>query len=382
MSASKSWLQAGGRKSTAYDAWSVTTVATVATVARRDRRSRSRIVACFMLLLVFNLFAARAAHAALICNASGANNTISAGSISVPANPSVGATIATLAPTQFQMPCRFDDSTPVETAATLWPTFDTASPPVSGFADVYATNVHGLGIRYTFSAPACNASNVSMANGGIKLTCPISGPVNGPYVPINVTITPSFVATGVIPLGARSLSTVPTVLLTYWTSDDPTNGWEKPPLYTGAASGRIVHACSINQPDNTVTLPTVNRSAFSAGVGSVASPQSFSLVFSCSSGAQVSIVLTDSTDPSNRSNVLTATADSSAKGIGIQLLNSTGAPVSFGPDSSDPSTTNQWVIGASPNGPLQVPLTARYVRTGDVEAGTIRALATFTMSYQ
>ncbi|HWT37156.1 MAG TPA: fimbrial protein [Paraburkholderia sp.] len=36
----------------------------------------------------------------------------------------------------------------------------------------------------------------------------------------------------------------------------------------------------------------------------------------------------------------------------------------------------------SPNGSLQIPLTARYVRTGAVSAGSVNALATFTMSYQ
>ncbi|WP_454874462.1 fimbrial protein [Paraburkholderia xenovorans] len=352
------------------------------TAARRGRNWPIPIVVCLTLVLGSALFAARPAHAALICNASGANNVISAGSISVPANPTIGATIATLAPTQFQMPCRFDTSAPVETSATLWATFDSSLPPVSGFADVYQTNVQGLGIRYTFNAPACNANNVPMTSGEVKLTCPVSGPVDGPYMPIDVTVTPSFVATGVIPLGARTLSTVPLVSIVYWTSDDPATGWDKPPLYTGAASGRIIHACAINQPDASVTLPTVNSSAFSGGVGSVAGPQSFSLVFSCGSGAQVSIVLTDNTDPSNRSNVLTPTADSTAKGIGIQILNDRGAPVSFGPDSSEPFTTNQWVIGRSPDGRLEVPLIARYIRTGNVVAGTIRALATFTMSYQ
>lgn len=353
-----------------------------ATSARRARSSPVRFLGAFVLLLGSTLLAAPAAHAALTCQVIGTNNVITAGSISVPANPQIGATIATLAPTQLQVSCKFLNADPPETTATLWPTFDSSLLPVSGFADVYQTDVLGLGIRYTFNAPACNASNVPMTNGGIKLTCPFSGPMDGPYMPINITVTPSFVATGTIPLGARTLSTVPSVSITFWTSDDPTSGWDQPPLYTGAASGHIVHACSINQPNASVTLPTVNSNAFAAGVGTVASPQSFSLVFSCSSGAQVSMVLTDNTDQSNRSNVLTLTADSTAKGIGLQILNNRGALVSYGPDSSEPFTTNQWVVGASPNGPLEVPLTVRYIRTGDIAAGTVRALATFTMSYQ
>lgn len=375
MSAFKSWLRWSGQNVAACKALSY------ATAARRGRNSLIRLAGA-LVVPGSALFAAPAAHAVLTCQANGTNNVVTAGSISVPANPQLGATIATLAPTQFQASCKFLNADPPETTATFWPVFYSSLPPVSGFADVYQTNVQGLGIRYTFDAPACNASNVRMTDGQMKLTCPVSGPMDGPYMPINITVTPSFVATGIIPLGARTLSTVPLVSISYWTSDDPTNGWDQPPLYTGAASGRIIHACSINQPDASVTLPTVNSSAFSGGVGSVAGPQSFSLVFSCGSGAQVSIVLTDNTDPSNRSNVLTPTADSTAKGIGIQILNDRGAPVSFGPDSSEPFTTNQWVIGRSPDGRLEVPLIARYIRTGNVVAGTIRALATFTMSYQ
>ncbi|VVD31382.1 protein of unknown function [Paraburkholderia dioscoreae] len=71
------------------------------------------------------------------------------------------------------------------------------------------------------------------------------------------------------------------------------------------------------------------------------------------------VVLTDNTDPFNRSNVLTPAADSTAKGIGLQILNNKGALVSFGSDSSEPFTTNQWLIGASPDGRLQVPLTVQ-----------------------
>ncbi|WP_171914512.1 fimbrial protein [Paraburkholderia xenovorans] len=325
------------------------------------------------------------AHAALNCTTAGANNVINAGSISVPANPTVGATIATLAPTHLQMLCKMDSSAPVETTATLGAYFYAESAhPVAGFTDVFPTNVQSVGIRYRFNAPACNASNVPMYDWDVLLTCPVSGEVGGPYVPIDVTVITSLVVTanGPIPLGVRELTTVPLVAIAFETSDSPEWSWPQSPLYTGAASGRIVHACAINQPDASVTLPTVNSSAFSDGVGSVAGPQLFSLVFSCGSGAQVSIVLTDNTDPSNRSNVLTPTADSTAKGIGIQILNDSGAPVSFGPDSSEPFTINQWVIGRSPNGRLEVPLTARYIRTGNVVAGAIRALATFTMSYQ
>jgi len=51
------------------------------------------------------------------------------------------------------------------------------------------------------------------------------------------------------------------------------------------------------------------------------------------------------------------------------ILDDSGSRVAFGP--------NQWAVGA-----WQIPLTTRYVHTGNVSAGTVKALATFTMSDQ
>jgi type 1 fimbria pilin len=137
----------------------------------------------------------------------------------------------------------------------------------------------------------------------------------------------------------------------------------------------------VTQASVAVTLPTVSTGAFSSRVGSIAGSQPFSLSFNCSAGAKVSITLTDNVYPANRSDTLQLTADSTAKGIGIQVLRN-GSPVLFGADSAAAGNTNQWLIGDSPNGTLQLPLTARYVSTAPVSAGTVKALATFTMSYQ
>ena len=198
----------------------------------------------------------------------------------------------------------------------------------------------------------------------------------------NVTVTSSLVVTDTIAAGASNLSTVPSVTITYSTSDGGSGYWNKGSLYTGSATGVLTHAtCSVNQTNVAVLMPTADTHAFSS-VGAVATPQPFSLSFSCATGAKVSITLTDNVNPSNRSTALQLSSDSTARGIGVQILNSSGTPVSFGPDSATPGNTNQWLIGDSPNGMLQVPLTARYVRTGAVSAGTVKALATFTMSYQ
>jgi type 1 fimbria pilin len=63
------------------------------------------------------------------------------------------------------------------------------------------------------------------------------------------------------------------------------------------------------------------------------------------------------------------------------VLKGDGTPVVFGPDEVGVGVANQWLIGDSPNGALVLPLSAQYIRTGTVTPGSLRALATFTMSY-
>jgi type 1 fimbria pilin len=138
----------------------------------------------------------------------------------------------------------------------------------------------------------------------------------------------------------------------------------------------------VNQTNVTVIMPTADTRAFASGIGAVADPQAFSLALTCTAGATVLITLTDNANPANRSTALQLTSDSTAQGVGVQILNNSGTPVAFGPDSATPGNLNQWKAGTSPNGQLLVPLTARYVRTGTVSPGTVRALATFTLSYQ
>lgn len=323
------------------------------------------------------------AHAGMTCNAASVNKTLVAGTISVPVGAAVGLTVATVPPDAFQLNCRFlSTSAPIDTSAVLYADFKTTAPLAAGFSDVYQTGIAGLGIRYTLNSPECTASNVILANGLVRINCPFSGPLDGPYMSAHVTVTTTLVVTGTIAAGASTLSTVPQVGIGYAESD-VAGYWNQTPLYTGSATGVLTQAtCSVDTPNVAVLMQTADTRAFSAGVGAVATPQSFSLSFSCATGAKVLITLTDSVNPSNRSSALQLSADSTAQGIGIQILNSAGLPVSFGADSAAPGNPNQWLIGNSPNGVLQVPLTARYVRTGNVSPGTVKALATFTMSYQ
>ncbi|WP_211606477.1 fimbrial protein [Paraburkholderia nemoris] len=351
----------------------------------RDESSLTRFFVHAALVLLTGLFSV-SAHAYISCkNGSGVQQTLIAGSLSVGANAAPGTTVGTLAPITYTMQCMFVNDTPYNTSDSSRVVFGTNAARVYG-ADVYATGIEGLGVRYIFNSSACNATNVTMTkgtkyNGEASVSCPFSGPLGGPYQQAAITVTAQLVVTGAIKAGASQLTAAPSVTIDFYSSNG--GPWGQPSLYTGAATGTLTGVtCSVNNSQIPIALPDVKVSDFSSGVGSVAGPKEGVLSLTCQSGVKVWITLTDNVQPSNRTNTLQLTGDSTAKGIGIQVLNPTGSPVLFGADSAASGNQNQWLIGDSPNGTLPVPLTAQYIRTGTVSGGSVKALATFTMSYQ
>ncbi|MGA3248994.1 MAG: fimbrial protein [Paraburkholderia sp.] len=322
------------------------------------------------------------AHAAITCSLP-AMVTPNFGSISAPAGAAIGSTLATLPPFQTNISCQFNTTAPVVTSGTEQVVLDPyVGTLAQGFTDVYQiTTIPWLGLRFTVNAPACNVKNVALT-GNLTFSCPINGTVSGPSVPLDsaMTVTVSLVITKAVAAGTSSFNSGPMIYVDVNDVASSKQLLHNVSLYY--STGTVTRAtCSVTQANVAVSLPTVNTKAF-GGVGSVAASQPFALKFSCASGSKLSMVLTDNVNPSNVSNTLQLTAESTAKGVGIQVLNPSGSPISFGPDSAAPGGTNQWSIGNAPDGPLTVPLTARYISTGNVSAGSVKALATFTMSYQ
>jgi type 1 fimbria pilin len=146
--------------------------------------------------------------------------------------------------------------------------------------------------------------------------------------------------------------------------------------------------CRVATPSISVPLGNVPVSRF-IGVGSTSQMPSnaFTIQLNCSGGdtgatLNVYTTLTDQTDVTNQSDTLTLSAGSTARGVGIQVLNGNTA-IKYGSDSSAVGNINQWFAGSTANGTFNIPLTARYVQTGaSVTPGTANGVATFTMSYQ
>ncbi|KWH60419.1 fimbrial protein [Burkholderia anthina] len=152
----------------------------------------------------------------------------------------------------------------------------------------------------------------------------------------------------------------------------------------------VAPTCKVETPVIQASLGTVLSRSLEGGATSSAVP--FNIRLLCSGAGQITgtpgkaltyITLTDATNPGNRSDMLSLSSDSTATGVGIQILRSDGSIVSYGPDSSAEGNPNQWYVGEYGNGTVDIPLKARYAgEGGKVGPGSANGLATFTMSYQ
>ncbi|RQS09823.1 type 1 fimbrial protein [Burkholderia sp. Bp9002] len=149
-----------------------------------------------------------------------------------------------------------------------------------------------------------------------------------------------------------------------------------------------VPTCKVATSGVTVQMDKVATSQFK-GVGTSTYPRAFGISLACSGGAagtstNAHVTLTDATVSSNTSNTLSLTKESTATGVGIQILQNDKL-LGFGPDSGAAGNINQWHAGTIKQGEaaVTIPLRARYVQTGaKVLPGSANARVTFTMSYQ
>lgn len=143
--------------------------------------------------------------------------------------------------------------------------------------------------------------------------------------------------------------------------------------------------CDVTSPANTyIDFGELSTSDFSA-VGSTTSTISSMINLQCDPNVEINVTLSDQTDPSNRTDIVGLTAASTARGLGVQVVNP-GAGKSYwlGPDDASNHGINQVLLGLSGSngGAFNFPLGFRFVRTGEMTAGTATALVGVTMSYQ
>jgi type 1 fimbria pilin len=123
--------------------------------------------------------------------------------------------------------------------------------------------------------------------------------------------------------------------------------------------------------DRNVPLPATPVSSLS-GVGSTAAAQNFSIDVSCDNTTQLQYTFRGTTDgiPS----VLKLAAGSTAAGVGVQLLNAAGTPVTIG---------TPYDVTGDVNAPVKLVFSVRYYQTlTTITPGALSAVTSLTVTYQ
>ncbi|MFM0720225.1 fimbrial protein [Paraburkholderia strydomiana] len=314
------------------------------------------------------------AQAALQCTISG-SAAISFGTLTVPRDTPVGTAIGPLRSSTVSVNCPSNPGT-VPPYNNGWYIQYYPQLSVSAVAGVWNTGIAGIGIRVidvTYGNKTMSTLNVGKWDdfgAPITNTAAFQGSFTFTY---QLVKTAAQVTTG----GAINIPQ----LFTLVSHNVPANV-TSPTLVTISVNNTSIVAttCTVTTPSISVTLPAVNASALSP-TGTTVGNTSLSIGLSCQAGANVYVTLTDATNPGNTTSNLTLASGSTATGVKLRVLNSGGSPVSYGPDSAVAGNPNQWLVGAS-SSTTRIALTAQYISTGTVGAGTVKGIATFTMSYQ
>lgn len=152
-----------------------------------------------------------------------------------------------------------------------------------------------------------------------------------------------------------------------------------PGLPTVSIVNRLQHLivsrpeCRLRMPSSAIALPDVTLADLPTD-GSTAATTDFTVEFRCINKAvDVGFTWSDALLPGSTADVLIPTADSDAGGVRLQLLQSS-TPIQMG---------RRWRYGDWTDAMYWEPLNyqARYVRTGPVSSGSIRAQAILTVDY-
>ncbi len=212
---------------------------------------------------------------------------------------------------------------------------------------------------------------------------------------LNVRLT--FIKLGNEPVPANWRTFTQNFLSFQLLSADSRRGeWEKPVNLSFSINilGQIPTCQLTGAKTQNIQLPDIQFSQLSNVGSTYPGTQTAQFPLRCDPGISVFATLTDANNTSNTGNTLTNTG--SAKGVGVQLLQTSpsfstancaqGSPCRFGPDSSAKGNTNQWQAGPSHTNSASrnptISFRARYVRTGALQPGDVRAVSTITFSYQ
>lgn len=238
---------------------------------------------------------------------------------------------------------------------------------VPGYANVYKTGVDGIGVQ--FFAVAYGYENTREAPFFTE------APSSGANQPISAAAR--LIVTG--PIKGGRITTLPTLHVQY------KQGPYDAQIYTITVKGPITittKSCKVQNPDFNVPMETAFMSS-RITPGDTFEPKGFEIQLAdCPADVKVYATLTDAETPANRSDVLSLSMNSSARGIGLRITHD-GKAVKFGPDSSSPHTPNQFLITDAPTPFFTVPMEVSYIRLdAPFESGSVYGSVILNMSYQ
>lgn len=315
------------------------------------------------------------------CTITSALGAVSFGTIRIPRNLPVGASIGPRRTSRGQYRCpAYSLDLDGNNVAGFYLQAASALDMAPGHTDVWATGVPGVGVRVTsvlFSNKLLSTIGAgNEGNYGENHFAPdirTEAPVSGTYV-LSYQLVKTDETTQAGPLHVAKMFDLKS-------HNRGANLKSDPLVSIGIANTTIaVNACRVTTPSINVALPAVSLSGLRT-TGSIAGETPFSIGLACPAGINVYATLTDATTPGNRTDRLTLTSTSTARNVGLRVLSASGNPVRFGPDTATAGNTNAWFVGAS-SSTQNMPLRVQYIATGTVTPGSVQGLMTFTMSYQ
>lgn len=201
----------------------------------------------------------------------------------------------------------------------------------------------------------------------------------GGYAKITLVKISTHLATGITNLAAQNLAQVRCYGQYGELTDSAYIKINSIPIIVNASG------CTVESPKD----PVLDFGKFTNGqfpsVGSLSAAKDIHVQIKCDAGVNVFASLSDQSNIGNRTTNITLTHDSTGAGLAIQAFyNGGSSPVLLGADDPSKGAANQFHIGnsSSQGQVIQIPLSFKYVRTGDISPGTANGLVGITFSYQ
>ncbi len=138
------------------------------------------------------------------------------------------------------------------------------------------------------------------------------------------------------------------------------------------------NTCNLAEKNIYVPLKTLYSGDWDGQYSAILSDDNFKIkITDCAAGTQVDYQFKSagSTGVTDGNILNIASGDSTASGVGIQILDKNNTVLSFDQDyTATSSTSNKEVV--------EIPLKARYIKTGTVKGGDVDAIATFEVYYR